>query len=255
MQDETLTSMIEWLMSPTCPPIQYLTARNLNQQPALDGDLQTFRQGIREWEPLQQIVRLRQEDGSFPPGQKTPTAQPTFTALTLFQRCALDLSDEPVQRAVDYGQRPGTATTSVCPGGESARIVAVWRPGGPAGRLRSGEVAHFGKWKQTGPSPPGLRSTRRRSSGLPLLLRGKNQPQRDPTRWPQHLSSQKVGRRSRRLARVTTRRRRWKSTLLRETLLSDRDEAVIHAYHTRKCCVITEDVSLVQDSRPTSAVR
>lgn len=102
MRDETLISTLKWLMSPTCPPIRYLTARNLGQQPTPDSDLQTFRKGILAWEPLQQILRLQRDDGSFPPRQKTPTAQPTFTALTVFQRSALDIDDEPVQRAVDY---------------------------------------------------------------------------------------------------------------------------------------------------------
>ncbi len=102
MDDETSSSTLEWLMSPNCPPIRYLTARNLNPNPTPESELKSLRHEIVEWEPLQQILRLQRADGSFPPGQKTPTAQPTFTALTLLQRSALDVTDEPVQRTVDY---------------------------------------------------------------------------------------------------------------------------------------------------------
>ena len=102
MREETLPSTLEWLLSPSCPPIRYLTARDLRTHPTPDGELQTLRDDIWAWEPLRQVLRLQREDGSFPPGQKTPTAQPTFTALTLFQRCALDINDEPVQRTVDH---------------------------------------------------------------------------------------------------------------------------------------------------------
>ena len=38
MQDETLTSTLEWLMSPACPPIRNLTARDLNTPPTSDHE-------------------------------------------------------------------------------------------------------------------------------------------------------------------------------------------------------------------------
>jgi hypothetical protein len=45
---------------------------------------------------------MQLEDGNFPKGQKTPTAQPTFSALCLLHRCGLDVTDEPVARIIDY---------------------------------------------------------------------------------------------------------------------------------------------------------
>lgn len=102
MQDPSLVSTLEWLRSPSCPPVRYLTARDLTTDATADRDPEKLRQGILEWGPLQQILRLQRDDGSFPPGQKTPTTQPAFTALTLFERCALDVNDEPVRRVVDY---------------------------------------------------------------------------------------------------------------------------------------------------------
>ncbi|MCP3933770.1 MAG: hypothetical protein GY708_00205 [Actinomycetia bacterium] len=57
---------------------------------------------ISNWEPLQKVLRLQLDDGSFPFHQRTPTAQPTFSALALMERCGLDVDDEPVQRAIAY---------------------------------------------------------------------------------------------------------------------------------------------------------
>lgn len=102
MMDQVLLPTLDWLSSPSCAPVRYLTARDLTIEPNPDHDLEELRGDILEWEPLQQILHLQRADGSFPPGQKTPTAQPAFTALTLFERCALDVNDEPVQRAVGY---------------------------------------------------------------------------------------------------------------------------------------------------------
>ena len=64
-------------MSPSCPPVRYLAARDLNVQPTPDCDLQTLRGDVWEWEPLGKISRLQRKDGSFPPGQAaTRTSHP-----------------------------------------------------------------------------------------------------------------------------------------------------------------------------------
>jgi len=102
MDESGLSATRDWLLSPTCPPIRYLTARDLSDPSSSDHELSILRDDVLDWAPLKKILRLQRDDGSFPPGQKTPTAQPTFTALTLFQRCALDIDDEPVRRTVDY---------------------------------------------------------------------------------------------------------------------------------------------------------
>ena len=101
-EPQSNSATLTWLMSPTCPPIRFVTARDLVEPRPSDDYLQGLREEILDWKPLQQILRLQRDDGSFPPGQKTPTAQPAFTALTLFRRCALDIRDEPVRRTVDY---------------------------------------------------------------------------------------------------------------------------------------------------------
>lgn len=94
--------LLEWLSSSDNPPIRYLTARDLVEPPPSADTLSRLRREILPWEPLQRILALQLPDGSFPYGQKTPTAQPTFWALCLMARCGLDLSDEPVAHTVDY---------------------------------------------------------------------------------------------------------------------------------------------------------
>ena len=95
-------SVLEWLSSPANPPARYLTARDLVQPCPSDSTLRDLRREILGWEPLQQILAMQLEDGSFPYQQKTPTAQPTLWALCLMNRCGLDVTDEPVTRIVDY---------------------------------------------------------------------------------------------------------------------------------------------------------
>jgi hypothetical protein len=95
-------ALLEWLSAPTNPPIRYLTARNLTEPGPSAKTLKEFRDEILAWEPLQRILNRQLEDGSFPKGQKTPTAQRTFWALCLVQRCGLDVTDEPVARIIDY---------------------------------------------------------------------------------------------------------------------------------------------------------
>jgi hypothetical protein len=73
----------------------------MRPRPAADT-LKVLREEILAWEPLERILTMQLEDGSFPKGQKTPTAQPTFWALCLMHRCGLDVTDEPVARIVDY---------------------------------------------------------------------------------------------------------------------------------------------------------
>ena len=102
MERSQLSTTLDWLRSPQCPPIHYLTARDLVEPAASEREIQALRDDVLRWEPLQNVLRLQRDDGSFPPGQKTPTAQPTFTALTLFERSGLAITDEPVERVLDY---------------------------------------------------------------------------------------------------------------------------------------------------------
>ena len=102
MELEHDQAALEWLSSPANPPVRYLTARDLSEPRPTAATLRRLRLEILGWEPLQRILDLQLADGSFPYGQKTPTAQPTFSALCLMQRCGLDASDEPVVRATDY---------------------------------------------------------------------------------------------------------------------------------------------------------
>lgn len=95
-------SLLEWLSSPDNPPVRYLTARDLMEAPPPAEALADLRAAILEWEPLRMVLNPQQDDGAFPFAQKTPTAQPTFTALNLMHRCGLDITDEPVARAVDH---------------------------------------------------------------------------------------------------------------------------------------------------------
>ncbi len=55
-----------------------------------------------EWKPLQEVLSLQLRDGSFPYQQKTPTAQPTFWALHIMERCGMKVGDEPVAQAIAY---------------------------------------------------------------------------------------------------------------------------------------------------------
>lgn len=96
------SATVEWLSSRLNPPVRYLTARDLAPLSVPARELQAMREAALGWPPLRQILGLQLEDGSFPYGQKTPTAQPTFWALCLMARCGMDISDEPVRRIVGY---------------------------------------------------------------------------------------------------------------------------------------------------------
>ena len=111
--------LLEWLSSPANPPVRYLTARDLLEPRSSAKELAALRNEIARWEPLRQVLSLQLDDGSFPYGQKTPTAQPTFSALGLMQRCGLDITDEPVTRVVDYltDQHIGKGALSYTSGG------------------------------------------------------------------------------------------------------------------------------------------
>ncbi|MCP4227856.1 MAG: hypothetical protein GY773_31305, partial [Actinomycetia bacterium] len=77
---------------------------------------------VLNWEPLREVLRLQLDDGGFPFNQRTPTAQPTFSALALMERCGLDVGDQPVQRAIDYlsATHMGKGALSYTRGGSGA---------------------------------------------------------------------------------------------------------------------------------------
>lgn len=93
---------LDWLASPECPPVRYLTARCLIRPRPSQGTLRALRRQMLAWKPLQQVLSLQLDDGSFPYRQKTLTAQPTFIALCLMERCGLEVEDEPVARVLAY---------------------------------------------------------------------------------------------------------------------------------------------------------
>ena len=64
--------------------------------------LQDARLEAHRWPPLRQVLDLQLPDGSFPYRQRTPTAQPTFIALCLMQRCGMDRTDPPVEKTIHY---------------------------------------------------------------------------------------------------------------------------------------------------------
>jgi hypothetical protein len=99
------SELMEWLSSADNPPVRFLTARELLEPRPSTDSLRELRDEIPTWGPLQQILDLQLEDGSFPYGQKTPTMQPTFSALCLMARCGLDITDVPVQRTIDHLSR------------------------------------------------------------------------------------------------------------------------------------------------------
>lgn len=92
----------EWLSSPGHPPVQYLVARDVTRPELPPSALAELRVAMLDWEPLARVLELQRDDGSFPHHQKTPTAQPSFTALCLMQRCGMDLTDEPVARLAGH---------------------------------------------------------------------------------------------------------------------------------------------------------
>lgn len=95
-------ALFGWLTSPSSPPVRYLTVRDLSEPRPSSIALEGLRRQVFAWEPLRQILRLQLDDGSFPVGQKTRTAQPGFSALYLMQRCGMTIDDEPVERLVQY---------------------------------------------------------------------------------------------------------------------------------------------------------
>ena len=95
-------AVLEWLSSPENPSVRYLTARELIKPRPSETELARMREDVMQWEPLRAVLDRQLEGGNFPSGQKTPTAQPTFTALCLMQRCGLAATDEPVRHAIEF---------------------------------------------------------------------------------------------------------------------------------------------------------
>lgn len=98
----TEAALLDWLSAPENPAVRYLSARNLLAPRPGAATLGAFRTRILEWRPLRTILELQLPDGGFPDQAKVRTARPTFWALALMERCGLDISDEPVARAIDY---------------------------------------------------------------------------------------------------------------------------------------------------------
>jgi hypothetical protein len=94
-----------WLLSVECPPIRYLTERDLIGKPPSARAMASLRKEALAWEPIREIVALQQEDGRFVGRKKVKTHEPTFYALRLMQLCGMDASDGPVSRALDYVAR------------------------------------------------------------------------------------------------------------------------------------------------------
>ena len=97
--------VLEWLSSRDNPPVRYLTARDLHRPTPSAEELNELHGEILDWSPLAMILDRQRDDGSFPSDTKTPTAQATFTALTVMNLCGLSVSDEPVSRAIEYVSR------------------------------------------------------------------------------------------------------------------------------------------------------
>ncbi|MCZ7583700.1 MAG: terpene cyclase/mutase family protein [Deltaproteobacteria bacterium] len=95
-------ALLDWLSAAENPAVRYLSARDLGHPRRSARALAAMRRDTLNWAPLRKVLARQQDDGSFPHGQKTSTAQPTFWALLLMERCGLDLRDEPVTRAMDY---------------------------------------------------------------------------------------------------------------------------------------------------------
>ena len=100
--DKSGNDVMEWLSSSEIPPVRYLTAQQLIRPKPSERTLRMLRGEMLAWKPLRQILTLQRDDGSFPYGQKTPTALPTFWALCLMERCGMEVEDEPAARALAY---------------------------------------------------------------------------------------------------------------------------------------------------------
>jgi hypothetical protein len=74
--------VVDWLSAPETAPIRYLTARDLVEPAPSAAVLKKLRAAALAWPPLQEVLELQLDDGSFPYRQKTPTAQPTFSGST-----------------------------------------------------------------------------------------------------------------------------------------------------------------------------
>ena len=94
--------VLSWLTSAENPVARYLTMRDLVPTRPSQAELARLKGDALNWGSLRQLLSLQQADGSFPYRTKTPTAQPTFSALAIMARCGLDVDDEPVARTLNY---------------------------------------------------------------------------------------------------------------------------------------------------------
>lgn len=82
--------------------MRYLTVRDVVGRRVTEGALIAMRDAISTWEPLARILALQRANGSFSSNGNPLDARRTFWALLPMQRCGLDITDEPVARAVDH---------------------------------------------------------------------------------------------------------------------------------------------------------
>ena len=95
-------AVLEWLSSPTVPPVRYLVAREFGYPSNGGAHLGELHEAVLTWEPLNRILALQKPDGSFPNRTKTRTGGPTLAALILMARCGLSIADGCVQRSVNH---------------------------------------------------------------------------------------------------------------------------------------------------------
>jgi hypothetical protein len=68
------------------------------------SDLAARRLSALTWDPLVRILALQRQDGGFGRPTRPDDARATIWALVLLERCGLELTDDPVDRAVQYLQ-------------------------------------------------------------------------------------------------------------------------------------------------------
>ncbi len=119
-------AVVEWLSSPGNPPVRYLTARDLGTPPAGAGALAALREAALAWAPLQRILALQHDDGSFAAQANRGDARRTFWALVLMQRCGLGTGDEPVARAVAYLDRHHRAVGAISYTGGGSGVLPCY---------------------------------------------------------------------------------------------------------------------------------